>query len=171
MSLYEASVPQMKKTLENLDRWIELGVAHAKNKSFEPDVLLQSRLAPDQWPLVRQIQSACDAAKFAAARLSGKEAPKHPDEEKTVAEIRQRITSTVQYLGSFGEKDFADASNRNIDLPFLEGNTILGKDYLNEMALPNFYFHVVTSYAILRHDGVQVGKRDFIGSLKLQEKS
>jgi hypothetical protein len=167
MSLYAASVPQLSKMLQNLDKWLEAGAAHAQKKSFDPNVLATSRLAPDQYPLVRQVQSACDAAKFLVARLTGKEAPKHPDTEQTIAELRTRIGAVVEYLGTIKEADFEGASARKIALPFLEGKVLRAGDYLNQMALPNFYFHVTTAYAILRHNGVELGKRDFIGSLDL----
>jgi len=160
-----AAVTEMKKMLSNLDRWIEKGVAHAKAKSFEPNVLVTQRLAPDQYPLVRQVQSACDNAKFCAARLSGKEPPKHPDTETTVDELRARIRAVVAYLETYKAEDFAGADTRRIDLPFMEGQSIHGADYLVEMAQPNFFFHVTTAYSILRHNGVDVGKMDYIGSL------
>ena len=171
MSIYEASVPQLKKMLGNLDKWLETAVAHATKKSFDPNVLVAARLAPDQYPLSRQVQSACDGAKFAAARLTGKEAPKHPDTEQTVDELRARIKSCLGYLDTFSAADFASASGRMIELPFLEGKLLSAGDYLNEMVLPNFYFHVTTAYAILRHNGVDVGKRDFIGSLNVRDKA
>jgi hypothetical protein len=170
MSLYEASIPQLKKMLNNLDKWLEVAVAHATKKSFDPSVLLAARLAPDQYPLTRQIQSCCDGAKFAAARLTGKEAPKHPDTETTLDELHARIRSVVAYLDTFTEADFADAKGRIIELPFMPGKTLTAGDYLNEMALPNFYFHVTTAYAILRHNGVDLGKMNFIGSLNLHDK-
>lgn len=169
MSMFRATVPQLKKMLRNLDGWLEKASAHAKAKNFSPEVLLAARLAPDQYPLLRQIQAACDSAKFAAARLTAKEAPKHPDEEKTWEEAKARVASVVAYLETFTEADFEGAADRAIALPFLGGKTILGRDYLNEMALPNTYFHLVTAYAILRHSGVDVGKIDFIGSLTLQD--
>ncbi len=164
-----ASIVQLKKMLGNLERWIDKGVEHAKKKNFDPNVLLQARLAPDQYPLVRQIQAACDGPKFAAARLSGKEPPKNPDTETTIDEIRARIHATVAYLDTFKEADFAGAETRRVALPFLEGKVIIGDDYLTEMVLPNVYFHVVHAYAILRHNGVDVGKMDFLGSLTLHE--
>lgn len=169
MSLYEASVPQLQKMLENLDRWLEKAGELAKIKSFDPNVLLASRLAPDQLPLLRQIQSACDNAKFAAARVAGKQAPAHPDTEQTYDEARRRIRTMLTYLGTFTREDFVGAEAKRIPLPFLEGREIMAADYLTEFALPNFYFHVVTAYAILRHNGVDLGKRDYIGSLKLVE--
>lgn len=170
MSLYEATVPQLKKMLTSLDKWLETAVAHAQKKAFDPKVLLGLRLAPDQYPLVRQIQSACDGAKFGAAHLTGKEPPKNPDTEQTVEEIRARIQTTIAYLGTFAKADFEGAETRLVVLPFLEGKVIVGSDYLTEMVLPNFYFHITTAYAILRHAGVDIGKRDFIGSLNLRDR-
>ncbi len=165
MSLMYSSVRQFTKMVRNLDTWLEKAAAHAKTRAFDPGVLLQSRLAPDQYPLVRQVQSACDSAKFAVARLAGKEAPKHPDSETTLDELRARIKSCAEYLDTIQEADLAGAEARHVTLPWLEGKHILGSDYLVEMALPNFYFHVAHAYAILRHNGVELGKRDYIGSL------
>jgi hypothetical protein len=159
---------QLKKMLSNIDVWLAKAAAHAKARKFDTNVLLQQRLAPDQYPLVRQVQSACDTAKFAAARLSGKEAPKHPDTETTVEELHTRLESTVAYLGTFSATDFESADARAITLPFLEGKTMKGSDYLVEMATANFYFHAVHAYAILRHNGAELGKMDYIGALTLQ---
>src|SRR4051812_16892037 len=167
LSLYESSVPQLKKMLKNLDKWIETAVTHAEKKSFDPNVMVTARLAPDQFPLSRQVQSACDAAKFGAARLTGKEAPKHPDTEQTMAELRARVQTCIAYLDTFSAADFQGAEKRPVALPFFEGKSLLGVDYLNELTLPNFYFHVTTAYAILRHNGVALGKADFLGSLNL----
>jgi uncharacterized protein len=170
MSLYEASIPQLKKILNNLDKWLDAAAAHAQKKSFDPSVLLSARLAPDQFSLTRQVQAACDAAKFTGARLAGKEAPKHPDTEQTIDELHQRIRSCVAFLDTITAADFEGASKRVIDLPFMEGKAMLGSDYFNELSLPNFYFHVATAYAILRHNGVALGKRDFLGSLTLRDR-
>ena len=178
MSLYQASVPQLKKMLNNLDKWLDAAVAHAAKKSFDPAVLLEARLAPDQYPLTRQIQACCDGAKFTAARLAGKEAPKHPDTETTLDELRARIRSVVEYLDTFTEADFesprtgteAIGGKMNwVTLPFMPGKKLSAGDYLNEMALPNFYFHATTAFAILRHNGVDIGKIAFLGSLNLQD--
>jgi uncharacterized protein len=169
MSLYQASVPQLKKMLNNLDKWLDAAVAHAAKKSFEPSVLLNARLAPDQYPLTRQIQACCDGAKFTAARLTGKEAPKHPDTETTLDELRARIRSVVEYLDTFTEADFAGAKERMVTLPFMPGKALTAADYLNEMSLPNFYFHATTAFAILRHNGVDIGKMAFLGSLNLRD--
>src|SRR5262249_14770421 len=139
-------------------------------KSFDPDTLLAARLAPDQYALVRQIQAACDSAKFAAARLSNKEAPRHPDTEQTMDQIRQRIRAVVAYLDTFTEADFAGAEARDIELSFMPGKVVTGADYLREMAAPNFYFHVCMAYAILRHNGVDLGKADYLGGLTMRDK-
>jgi uncharacterized protein len=170
MNTYEASVRQFKKMLTNLDKWLEASVAFAQKKSIDPNTLLTARLAPDQYALARQVQTCCDTAKFAASRLTGKEPPKHPDTEQTMDELRARIRSCVAYLETFKSADFAESETRHVELPFLEGKYILGSDYLVEMAGPNFYFHVTTAYAILRHNGVEVGKRDFIGALSTKDR-
>jgi hypothetical protein len=165
MSNTYGSVRQFSKMVKQIDAWLEKAAAHAKAKSFDPVVLLQARLAPDQYPLVRQVQAACDAAKFGVARLTGKEAPKHPDTETTLDELRARTQSCAAYLDSVKEADLAGAEKRHVTLPWLEGKYLEGADYLTEMALPNFYFHASHTYAILRHNGVELGKRDYIGSL------
>jgi uncharacterized protein len=170
MSVYESSIQQLSKMLGQLDLWLEAGEAYAKKRSFDPSVLLGARIAPDQYPLLRQVQTACDTAKFTAVRLTGKEAPKHPDEEKTFAELHARIKSCRDWLGTITPADLAKAENRLVELPFLEGKVIRGEDYLLEFAQPNFYFHVTTAYAILRHNGVELGKRDYIGSLTVRDK-
>jgi hypothetical protein len=169
MSLYEASVPQFIKMLQNLGRWLDKAGELAKSKNFDVNTLLQARLAPDQYPLVRQIQSACDSAKFPAARLAAKEPPKHPDTEQTWEEAKQRIASCISFLETLEPADFAGAEKRIIALPFLEGKVVEGSNYLVEMGLPNFYFHVTTAYDILRHNGVALGKMDYIGSLNLRD--
>ena len=170
MSLVHASVLQTRKMLTHLDGWLDKAIAHAKAKSFDPAVFLAARLAPDQYPFVRQVQSACDTPKFAAARLAGKEPPKHPDTEQTIDELRTRIRSVVGYLETFKAGDFEGAEARVIALPFLEGKVMSGAHYLIESALPNFYFHLNHAYAILRHNGVDVGKRDYIGTLTVRER-
>jgi len=169
MSLYLASVPQLRSVLVAMESWLDKAVVHAQSKGFDPEDLLSARLAPDQYPLLRQIQAACDAAKFAAARLTGREAPKHPDTESTLAEIRARLRAVIGYLGDFADKDFEGASARVVELSFMPGKGMLAGDYLNQMALPNFYFHATHAYAILRHNGVALGKIDFITALTLRD--
>jgi hypothetical protein len=121
------------------------------------------------FPLVGQIQSACDGAKFVAARLSGKEAPKHPDTEQTLDEIRARIRSVLDYLSGFKESDFEGADERLVPLGFMPGKGLRAADYLHEMALPNTYFHLTTAYGILRHAGVELGKMDFLGGANFKD--
>jgi hypothetical protein len=162
------TITQFAKMLGNVDRWLETSVAFAEKKKFEPDVLARSRLAPDQYDLVRQVQSACDAAKYAAAYLSGRTAPSHPDTEKTLGELRARIRTCVQYLESIPPSEYAAAADRRVAPPWLQGRWFRGADYLAQLAVPNFYFHVTTAYAILRHNGVELGKMDFIGSMPVQ---
>lgn len=165
--MYSASVPQLTKMLQNLSHWLGKAQEHAKQKNYDVNVLLGCRLAPDMFPLVRQIQSSCDTAKFLAARLSGKEAPKHPDTETTVEEIKERIASTIEFLGTIEESDFKGASERKVRTNYLPpGKGFLGAVYMNENALPNFYFHLTTAYLILRHNGVDVGKMDYLGSIE-----
>ncbi len=164
--IYE-TLGQMKKMLRNLDKWLETASAHAQKKSFDPNVFLTLRLAPDQFPFARQVQSACDTPKLSASRLSGKEAPSNPDTETTIEQLRERIASTLKYLDGFTAKDFDGAETRVIQNPRWEGKTMVGRDYFLEHAVPNFFFHLVTAYAILRHSGVDVGKRDYLGALTL----
>ena len=168
MNTFEC-IPQFAKMLRNLDNCLEKATAYAKTKSFEVDVLAQARLAPDQYPLARQIQVACDAAKFGAAYLSGKEAPKHPDTEKTIPELRQRLQTCISYLETIKESDLAGCDERKIAPAWLHGKWLRGDQYLVQGALPNFYFHVTTAYAILRNNGVNVGKMDYMGSLPVRD--
>lgn len=155
---------QMKKMLGQLEKWLGAAEDHAKAKGFDPNVLVESRLAPDQFAFVKQVQAACDTAKLATARLTGKDAPSHPDTETTLAELRTRIRAVVAYLESVSESDYADAATRVITTPRWEGKVMSGSDYFMEHALPNFFFHVTHAYAILRHNGVNVGKRDYLGA-------
>ena len=163
------TVAQFVKMLQNLDRWLETANAFAEKKKLEPGVLGQARLAPDQYPLTRQVQSACDAAKFAAAYLSGQQAPSHPDTEKTIDELRARVQTCIRYVESVKPSAYADAASRRVSPPWLQGKWFHAADYLTQLATPNFYFHVTTAYAILRHNGIELGKMDFIGSMPVQD--
>ncbi len=168
MSMYSASVPQVSQMLSGILGWLDKAEAHAKAKNFDANLLLSMRLVPDMYPLVRQFQSACDTAKFIGARLAGKEAPKHPDTEQTLDEVRARVRSTLEFLSTIQESDFVGAAERKISISYLPADKrMLGAAYLNENALPNFYFHFSMAYAILRHNGVDVGKRDFITKVTL----
>ncbi|MBX3026846.1 DUF1993 domain-containing protein [bacterium] len=149
--------------LDNLDRWLQAAAAYAGQRGFDVDMLAEARLAPDQYPLAQQVQSACDQAKFAAAYLSGKKPPSHPDTEKTVAELRRRIQTCREYLAGFAPGDFAGGEDRAVAPAWMQGNSVRGDRYVIRIAVPNFYFHVTTAYAILRHNGVPLGKQDFIG--------
>ena len=157
------------KTLENLGTWMDKAEERAKARGFEVDVLAQARLAPDQYGFVRQVQSACDQAKYAAAYLGGKPAPSHPDTEQTFAELRQRIDKCRNFLGTVQKEDLAGADERKVAPPWLGGRWLRGGDYLVHLAVPNFFFHATMAYAILRHNGVELGKMDYIGSLPTQE--
>lgn len=169
MSLYRQTIPRFTQALTNLEAWLDKGVAHAKAKSFDPAVLLSARLAPDQYALLRQVQAACDQAKAAPARLTSKEPPKHPDTEQTLEELRARIATVKAYLATFTEADFEGAAERVLVLPALQGKAMLGQDYLDQFALPNFYFHTSMAYAILRHNGVPLVKADVIGKIDIRE--
>jgi hypothetical protein len=169
MTPYQA-IRLFAKTLGNLEKWMEKAETYAKDRGFEVDVLAQARLAPDQYSFVKQVQSTCDQAKFAAAYLTGAKAPSHPDTEQTFAELRQRIQKTAQYVAGVPEKDFAGADERKVAPPWLGGRWFRGSDYLTEMAIPNFFFHATMAYAILRHNGVPLGKMDYIGGITTQEK-
>jgi hypothetical protein len=169
MSIYAETIPVFTNALSNIEAWLDLGAEHAQKKSFDPAVLLGSRLAPDQFHLIKQIQAACDQAKAAAARLTGQEPPKHPDTETTLDEVRARLKTVKEYLGTFEEKHFAGAETRMIGLPFIPGKGMNGADYTRQMALPNFYFHVAVAYEILRHNGVDLGKRHFVTNLTLKD--
>jgi hypothetical protein len=158
-------VPQYMKMLHNLENWLDKAAAHAKTKGFELDTLVHARLAPDQYALDRQIQSACDTAKFSVAYLSGKEAPAHPDTEKTIAELRARIKSCLAFLETITADDVVGAEERKVAPKWLQGKWIKGEQFLVQVSLPNFYFHVTTAYSILRHNGVDLGKRDFMGPM------
>ena len=165
--IYQTITHQYPKMLKNTLALLDKAAAYADAKKFEMDVLLGARLAPDMLNFTRQIQIACDTCKFAAARLSGKEdaAPVFEDDEKTLADVRGRISKTVEYLKSFRESDFNGAAERRITTKRWEGKTLSGLEYLEQYATPNLYFHVTTAYAILRHNGVDIGKKDFLGEM------
>jgi len=166
MSMYP-QISQLVKMLSNLSAWLDKAVTQAEARGYDPVVLLTCRLAPDQHPLTRQIQIACDSAKFAGARLADKEAPKHEDTEVTYDELKARISATLEFLKTLEATDFEGRESATIELPFLPGKGVKGADYLKDFVLPNFYFHLTTAYSILRHNGIDVGKRDFIGSMPL----
>ena len=164
VSMHSASVPIFTRMLGNVTAWLDRAEAHALAKKFDPGVYLQARLAPDMLPFVQQIQIACDAAKFGVARLSGREAPKFADEEKTLAELRDRIRKTLDYILSVPAAAIDGTEDKDVVVPRRDGSmTLKGEAYLKHFVLPNFFFHVTTTYALLRHWGVELGKADFLG--------
>jgi hypothetical protein len=163
--IYELTITQFTKMLHNLSKLFDQAALHAEAKKFDMAVLLQSRLAPDQFALVRQVQIACDTAKLGVARITGKDAPTHEDTEKTVAEVKTRIESVIAYLQSFNEKDFAGWEKRQVTTPRWSGKWITGEEYAVQHVIPNFYFHVTTAYSILRHNGVDIGKKNYLGEM------
>ncbi len=166
--MYFETFRQMKKQLAQLDKWFDAAVAHAQARSFDPNLYLGFRLAPDQFAFVRQVQIVCDTAKLGAVRLTGKEAPSHPDTEATVDELRTRVRAVIAFLDGLAAEDFRDAATRSVTQPRWEGKTMSGADYFLEHAVPNFFFHLSHVYALLRHNGVPLGKRDYLGTLSLR---
>lgn len=169
--MYFELIGQFKKQLGQIGHWLDLATAHARTEGVDPDTFVDLKLAPDQFAFARQVQIACDTAKFVASRLTGKEAPSHADTEKTLEELRARTKSVIAYLDTFTAADFADAATRVISTPRWEGKVMTGADYFREHGLPNFYFHVTHVYALLRHRGVNLGKRDYLGALTLRDPS
>jgi hypothetical protein len=167
MNLYDLTVPQLLKMLNNVDGWLVAATKHAEARKFDVNNLMKARLAPDQFALDRQIQTVCDNAKFIAGRLTGKEWPAHPDTEATFDQLRTRVAAVVSYLEAFKPDDFAGAGERKIVLPWMPDKWMTGDEYAAQFALPNFYFHAVTAYAILRHNGVEIGKREFLGNVPM----
>jgi hypothetical protein len=167
--IYELTVPASIKSLRNLSNCLEKAGGYADSKKTPMEVLLTSRLAIDQFPLTRQIQIACDTAKLGASRLSGQTAPTHDDSEKTLPEIQARIKSTISYLESLNKDQFKGAEQKQISTPRWEGKWLTGEEFATQHLLPNLYFHVTTAYAILRHNGVEVGKTDYLGEMPFKK--
>lgn len=162
--MYHYSIPPLKRALANLATVLQKGEAYAEAKKIEPSVLLNARLFPDMYPLVKQVQIATDMSKGAAARLAGVEVPKYEDTETTFAELQARIEKTIAFMDSIQPGQLADAETRDITLPIREVELkFKGQDYLLNWAQPNVYFHVTTAYNILRHNGVPLSKKDFLG--------
>jgi hypothetical protein len=168
MLLFDLTVPQLAKMLRNVDGWLAATIAFADRRKFDVNNLIKARLAPDQFPFDKQVQTACDNAKLIAARLTAKEWPNHPDTETTFDQLRARIAAVLAYLDTFKPEDFAGAEERKISLPWMESKWMRGDEYVSQFALPNFYFHVTTTYELLRHNGVELGKRDFLGQLSFR---
>ncbi|MBS0447157.1 MAG: DUF1993 domain-containing protein [Proteobacteria bacterium] len=167
LSMYTASVPQFTRILGNLVSWFAKAEAHAEAKKFDPSVYFELRLAPDMLAFAKQVQIACDTVKFAVARLSDVEAPKFEDNEKTFAELRQRVQRTLDYIQSVPADKIDGTDAKEVTLPRRDGPlTMTGEAYLQRFVLPNFFFHATMTYALLRQAGVDLGKMDFLGALK-----
>ena len=166
LSMYQLAVPPFVQGLGALSAVLAKGEAFAGSKKVDPAVLLAARLAPDMFPLSRQVQIACDFAKSTAARLTGIEVPSWKDEEKTIADLRSRVAKTLDYVRSFKPGQIDGSEQRDVAIT-LAGKPVSfkGQPYLVHFVLPNFYFHCTAAYAILRHNGVELGKRDFMGSV------
>ena len=166
LSMYEASIPVFIRQLNALSGILKKGEEHAIAKKIEPEVFINARLAPDMFPLSRQIQIATDGVKGCAARLAGVDVPSYPDTEKTFAELQARIAKTIEFLKTFKAAQIDGSEGRKITLKLRKEDTsFLGQPYLLNFVLPNLYFHVSMAYAILRHNGVDVGKMDFLAGL------
>jgi len=164
--MHSMSVPVFAKTLGNLAAILDKAGAYAEARKIDPAVLLTARLYPDMFALTKQIQLACDFAKGSVARLAGQEPPKYDDNETTIAELRTRIARTIDFIQAVTAAQFDGAEAREVVLKIRDQTfTYKGLPYLAHVALPNFFFHATTAYDILRHNGVELGKRDFIGTV------
>jgi uncharacterized protein len=165
MSFYDATVPAFLQILGSLSGLLTKAEAHCEAKKIQPEVLLSARLYPDMLPLTKQIQIASDFAAKSCARLTGSEVPTTPDTEKTFEELRQRLAKTVDYVKSFKPAQFEGADAKDVTFPVGPNNsmTLKGQEFVSRFSFPNFYFHAATAHGILRHNGVEIGKRDFLG--------
>ena len=164
LTLYQASIPVFIRMLGNLSAILDKAAAHAEAKKIDPAVFINARLAPDMYPLSRQIQIATDRVKGCAARLAGVEVPSYPDNEATFPDLQARIAKTVAFLHSVSAEQINGSEEREVTLKMRDKDIhLLGQPYLLNFALPNFYFHVTAAYAILRHNGVEIGKMDYAG--------
>ena len=165
ITMYETLVPTVNRMLGNLSKFLDKAEAFAVAKKVDAAVLLNSRLAPDMFPLTRQVQIAADMTKGAAARLSGTEIPKYDDNETTIAELKARLAKTLAFVNGIDAAKYAGAEDRDVTLQTRSGEVRLkGLGYLRDYVLPNVYFHTTAAYLILRHNGVELGKNDFIGA-------
>jgi hypothetical protein len=164
VTLYDAAIPALTLGLTNLLGILDKGAQHAAAKKTDARFYVAARLIADMHPLARQVQIACDTAKGAAARLAGIEPPRHEDNETTVDELKERIRKTIEFIGGIDRAKFSDDDGREIVMKFPNRTTTFSaRDYVSKFVLPNFYFHVTMSYAVLRANGVDVGKSDFLG--------
>jgi len=165
ITMYQASIPVFVRMLGNLSAILDKAAAHAETKKIDPAIFVNARLAPDMFPLSRQVQIATDMVKGCAARLAGIEVPSYEDNETTFADLQERITKTVAFLQSVSASQIDGSEGRKITLKFGSKElNFLGQAYLLDFVLPNFHFHLTTTYAILRHSGVEIGKKDYVGN-------
>lgn len=169
-TLYTFTTPLFRNSLAQLSALLKKGQAFVEEHHLDEKAFLDERLAPDMFPLLKQVQIACDNAKGAVARLANVDIPKHEDAETTFSELQERISKTLMFIDSVPEVSFEGAEERHIELSYFEGKYLLGTDYVTSFVLPNFYFHMTTAYAILRHKGVSIGKMDFLAPLPLKAK-
>ena len=167
ISVHAVTVDTFAAALSNLSVLLEKGAAHAAAKKFDPSVLVNARIAPDMFPLSKQVQIACDLAKNSVARLAALEPPRFEDNEKTIEELRARVARTVDYIKGIPASAFEGSEDRDIKVPAGPDRTFefKGLPFVQKWAIPNVYFHVTTAYNILRHNGVEIGKRDFLGGV------
>ncbi|HXR92687.1 MAG TPA: DUF1993 domain-containing protein [Steroidobacteraceae bacterium] len=167
ISVHAVTVDTFAAALSNLSVLLEKGAAHAAAKKFDPSVLVNARIAPDMFPLSKQVQIACDLAKNSVARLAALEPPRFEDNEKTIEELRARVARTVDYIKGIPASAFEGSEDRDIKVPAGPDRTFefKGLPFVQKWAIPNVYFHVTTAYNILRHNGVEIGKRDFLGAI------
>jgi hypothetical protein len=164
ISMYQASIPQLTKMLSNLSNILKKGEAFANAKGIDGKVLVEDRLAPDMFPLAKQVQIACDQVKNGMARLAGVEPPKFEDNETTFAQLQERIAKTIAFANSIQAVQVDGTEAKEIKFSIKEWNfEFVGEQYLLTWIIPNFYFHVTTAYNILRHNGVEIGKSDYLG--------
>jgi len=165
LTMYQASIPAFRHQIMALAKILAKGEEHANARKLDHSALIQCRLYPDMFPLARQVQIASDTAKSAAARLAGVEVPSWEDHETTFAQLRERCDKTDTYLATFKAEQIDGSEEREVVLKMRDGQmTFTGRQYLLTFAIPNFYFHITTAYALLRQCGVEIGKRDFLGA-------
>lgn len=167
--MYYQIISQCIQGLKQLEVWIDKAEQYAADKKFDVNILMHSRLAPDMKDFIYQVTSACDYVKAGAGRLAGQTPPKHEDTEQTIEEVRVRIKKTIAYAESIKEAQFECANERMIVVPWQPGKLIRGEDYLRQITIPNVYFHLTTAYNILRHNGVEIGKMDYLGNMNFVE--
>jgi uncharacterized protein len=164
LTLYDATVPSFIRHLVALDALLDKAILYAEEKKFDPVALLEARLFPDMYNLIRQVETATDQAKGGAARVAGIEVPKYADDEKTLPELKARIAKTIRFLESITPEQFAGRDDAEVSFPVGPSTrSMKAKDYLIGVVIPHFYFHCTTAYNLLRHNGLAIGKRDFFG--------